>query len=1020
MKKSLFTIAILLLTLSITAQTSANRSQQTVIADALALLPADNKQEYDRIMQELTSTGEDGIRLLIGKLNTQKKGRNPAVEYALSGITHYVSGRGKENLCTIVANAYLKSLNGENTTTVETFINEQLRILGKGKTADTHISLSKNQRNDTQAGEKAARIYAVRTLLSSQKERGLKTLQVALKDHCREYRTAALDAFSPFAGKTSYKALLKTLLKARPNVKADIINWLSREALSPDKRALIFEVSTGKEALLRQLDDTDFDVKQATANALLALRDTQAIPALAKMLTDRDPKVIELGKSTLSATKADICTHIAGIIHTTTDLGRIATLELFAERKSTENLKTVLFSIQSGTPEVKAAACKALKDVVTEKDEETIAALMLSVSEKDVPAVRQAYMVTILPLPAAEQVNHLKRNMARSGNRKHLYYMPLAATGDPDALTVINEGFESADKDTRDAALNAMLNWSGSDAASLIFDICKNPAAIEYFDRAFETYVKKVSTLSLTGENRLIFLRKAMEIAKTDNQRNLILKHIGQTGTYLALLYAGEFLDQAALKENAAQAVMTVALNHKEYTGANVTALLEAAAAALSNPDADYQRQSIRKHLSELPQEKGFISIFNGKDLTGWQGMLAPPNDNPLKRATLNPAEYLQQQKEANILMHRDWIVENGLLAYIGHGYNNLCTKKKYGDFEMYVDWRLDPDGHDADAGIYLRGTPQVQIWDIARTNVGAQVGSGGLYNNRTNPDKPLKLADNKIGEWNTMHIKILGDRVTVNLNGQLVTDNTILENYWDRSLPLPSLEQIELQAHGSKVYYRNIYVKEFESLKPFELSSQEKEEGFRSLFDGISMDHWTGDTVNYQLEDGCISVRPKQSFGGNLYTKDEYSDFVFRFEFQLTPSANNGVGIRAPMEGDNAYNAMEIQILDSEHPVYADIKPYQHHGSVYGVIAAQHGAMKPVGEWNEEEIYANGDYIRVTLNGKVILDGNIREASKDGTLDGIDHPGLLNKSGHIGFLGHGSELKFRNIRIKELVSVHQ
>jgi hypothetical protein len=180
-------------------------------------------------------------------------------------------------------------------------------------------------------------------------------------------------------------------------------------------------------------------------------------------------------------------------------------------------------------------------------------------------------------------------------------------------------------------------------------------------------------------------------------------------------------------------------------------------------------------------------------------------------------------------------------------------------------------------------------------------------------------------------------------------------------------------------------------------------------------MYEWTGNLTDYQLEDGNISVHPSQSFGGNLYTKKEYANFAFRFAFQLTPSANNGVGIRAPMEGDNAYNAMEIQILDCEHPIYHDIKPYQHHGSVYGVIAAEHGAMKPVGEWNEEEIYADGDHIRVTLNGKVILDGNIREAAKDGTVDHQAHPGLFNKSGHIGFLGHGNELKFKNIRIKEL-----
>jgi hypothetical protein len=263
-----------------------------------------------------------------------------------------------------------------------------------------------------------------------------------------------------------------------------------------------------------------------------------------------------------------------------------------------------------------------------------------------------------------------------------------------------------------------------------------------------------------------------------------------------------------------------------------------------------------------------------------------------------------------------------------------------------------------------------------------------------------------------------VGDRVTVKLNGVLVVDDVILENYWDRSQPIFPIEQLELQAHGSKVWFRNIYVKELKRAEPFQLSEQEKKEGFKVLFDGTNMYQWTGNTVDYTIEDGCISMNPSKAFGGNLYTVNEYADFVYRFEFQLTPGANNGVGIRTPMEGDAAYVGMEIQILDCEHPTYSYITPLQHHGSVYGIIPAKAdhpSAFKPAGEWNEEEIYAKGDYIRVTVNGQVINEGNIREATKNGTADKQEHPGLFNKKGHIGFLGHGSPVKFRNIRIKEL-----
>ena len=384
----------------------------------------------------------------------------------------------------------------------------------------------------------------------------------------------------------------------------------------------------------------------------------------------------------------------------------------------------------------------------------------------------------------------------------------------------------------------------------------------------------------------------------------------------------------------------------------------------------------------------------------------------------MKPAELAKAQKEADERMVQDWKVENGLLVFDGKGYDNLCTEKQYGDFEMYIDWMLDPAGPEADAGVYLRGTPQVQIWDTARVNVGAQVGSGGLYNNQTNRATPLKVADNKLGEWNSFYIKMVGDRVTVYLNGELVTDNVILENYWDRNMPIFPVEQIELQAHGSKVYYRNIYIKELERQEPFKLSAEEEKEGFKILFDGTNMYEWTGNTTDYTLEDGCISLNPSRSFGGNLYTKKEYANFVYRFEFQLTPGANNGIGIRTPMDVDAAYHGMEIQVLDCEHEIYKTITPLQHHGSVYGIIPANANhtsAIKPVGEWNEEEIIADGDHIKVTVNGVVILDGNIRDAVKNGTADHKEHPGLFNKKGHIGFLGHGSPVKFRNIRIKEL-----
>ena len=198
-------------------------------------------------------------------------------------------------------------------------------------------------------------------------------------------------------------------------------------------------------------------------------------------------------------------------------------------------------------------------------------------------------------------------------------------------------------------------------------------------------------------------------------------------------------------------------------------------------------------------------------------------------------------------------------------------------------------------------------------------------------------------------------------------------------------------------------------------LSKKEQKQGYQLLFDGKTMDQWTGATDSYIPENGTITIHPEKGSGGNLYTKKEYSDFDFRFEFKLTSGANNGLGIRAPLEGDAAYVGMELQILDNTAPEYKDLHPYQYHGSVYGVVPAKRGYLKPVGEWNDEEVIAKGPRIKVILNGTVINDADITEAREKGAMDGRQHPGLKRDKGHIGFLGHGSVVQFRNIRVKDL-----
>jgi len=190
----------------------------------------------------------------------------------------------------------------------------------------------------------------------------------------------------------------------------------------------------------------------------------------------------------------------------------------------------------------------------------------------------------------------------------------------------------------------------------------------------------------------------------------------------------------------------------------------------------------------------GFKALFNGKNLRGWKALVG----DPPSRARMAPDKLAEAQAAANEKMGQHWSVQDGAIVYDGKN-NSLCTARDYGDFELLVDWKIPPGG---DSGIYLRGSPQVQIWDNPE-------GSGALYNNQKNPRTPARKADNAPGEWNRFRILMVGDKVTVFLNDVLVTNAVTMENYWERDKPIYPTGQIELQHHGSLLYFRNIYLRE-------------------------------------------------------------------------------------------------------------------------------------------------------------------------------------------------------------------
>ncbi|MDB5302274.1 MAG: hypothetical protein JWO87_3937 [Phycisphaerales bacterium] len=416
--------------------------------------------------------------------------------------------------------------------------------------------------------------------------------------------------------------------------------------------------------------------------------------------------------------------------------------------------------------------------------------------------------------------------------------------------------------------------------------------------------------------------------------------------------------------------------------------------------------------LNHAPE--GFTNLFEGKTLEGWRGRKG--DYSPYDEAKLSKEQLAAEQTKWNADRDKHWTVDTakGEIVSDGHGVF-LATGKDYGDFEFYVDWLMV--SHNGDSGVYLRGYPQVQVWDpdnAREVGNGANKGSGALWNNNAdNPGKwPLVRADNPVGQWNTFRIKMIGSRVWVWLNGKPTVDGQILDNYFDRSRPVLPTGPIELQTHGSEIRFRNIYAREIPTTEANATLDKLASTGFESIFNGKDLTGWAGPVDEYQVHEGAIMCKPGK--GGTLHTEQEYGDFEARLEFKLPPGGNNGLAIRYPGHGDTAYEGMcELQILDDTATKYKALDPRQYCCSVYGVVPAKTGYLRPLGEWNYEHVVIKGHTIKVELNGNIVTEADVSTVHE--FMANSKHPGLMRTKGSFGFAGHNDPVEFRNIRIKKL-----
>ena len=1110
MKKIFITILLAaLMPFAAGAQDARQRTAETIVADALAQLPAQTPKAFDSLMQELAATGADGIRMMAAMLVPAAEGKNAPVEYAINGVVSYVTAAGREELAREIRAGLTDAVAASTDKSNQAFLLSQLQLcataaeapvfvkyaadeyladyavrglistpgtdgeilalidaspapdallayaaaekrlaaaepallkwaadpktgtptkeavynaLAKCGTAASIAPLAAAAKADGYAFTKTdatgayvallARLAAagnskavaaakalrktgmpqnVRAaglgiVLGTDAKKQTPELLAALKDADREYRCAALDFAGDFADDALYAAVVKKMPSLSDAAKTDVVSWLGARHAASQANAVIAAISSADEELAL-----------AAIRAAGKIGGQEALNALVAQLGGAHAKEASAALAAFNGKpNAAFVAALDG-----TPATQANALKLVAKRRITTAADKVFALLGSGDKAVRTAAYDALAGVTTAGDFDRLCDLLDKAQGDDVKAL-QAGLKNALAKESSDMQYKMVAGQMAAAPEKARYYPLLAQAASKEAIDALLAA------DDRQAAFAALLTVQNPAMVDVLYDLARqNPA---WTDAAISRYTDFVSKSRNTPMRKYQLYRRGLEAKPSPKVQNKLLKALSKTPVFPALTLAMNYMDAPATAETAAMVVKTVAAKNPALGGETVAAALKKAqevyaGLAKSDADAGYAVDEIKGLLAKLPAE-GFVPASLAPE--AWKAVAGDPN----ARRAMKPKALAKAQQEADAAAAGTWNAADGVLTG-ATGTPTLGSAKEYENFCLIVEWKTD-----GEAGLGIRSIPQIAL---GGRNAGAL--TGNMLHENTAP-----AAANRPGEWNTMEVRVVNDRVTVVLNGITTCNNVILENTCNREIPAYTEGQILLVGGTAPVSFREMYVRELPPTPRFELSPEEAAEGFEVLFDGTSMHKWTGNTTNYVPVDGTIYVTAQYGGSGNLYTKKEYGDFVLRFEFAFDrEGVNNGIGIRTPMGVDAAYHGMEIQVLDHDAPIYKNLRVYQQHGSVYGIIPAKRVKFPPLGTWNVEEIRAVGDRITVTVNGEVILDGDIRQACQghnvapDGgknnpyTVDHKNHPGLFNASGHIGLLGHGAGIKFRNIRIKEL-----
>ena len=606
----------------------------------------------------------------------------------------------------------------------------------------------------------------------------------------RQYRARALDLAAQVPGQETTEKWLGLIPTVSPEAQADIIDMLGERG---DKTALLL--------VLENLKNGEKAVRLAAIPAAFKLGGREALPNLMPLLSAGDDEEIVLVKQALLGAPGEWTVALAaGAFTDAPPLAKKALIEVLAARQAREHADLIWEVVKNGSEVVRPAALAALESVVRGDDlPQTIDLLLAATSPAEVLSLQNALAAAARRIPDPERrADLILTALAKEkGARRTDLIRPLARIGGAKALQAVIAETNSPDPQARTGAVYALSQWPDMGASEALLDIVRTAADRKYGYLAVQGYVRLVNASGMPADQRLGLLKGALETAKEANEKNLVVAALSGIRTRESFRTAVFLLSDPVLRAKAAESAARIAMpvpGDKGIAGIETARCLKKASVFLED---DGFREQVERRTADILVQEGFVSLFNNEDLLGWKGLV----EDPVQRAKMGPVELRSAQQKADDDMRLHWKVLDGVLIFDGKG-QSLCTTHNYGDFELFVDWKIEPGG---DSGIYLRGSPQVQIWDPAK----GPEGSGGLYNNQIWPPKPLVPADNPVGSWNTFHILMTGDRVTVFLNDVLVVDDVIMENYWERGKPIYPTGQIELQAHSTPLDFKDIYLRE-------------------------------------------------------------------------------------------------------------------------------------------------------------------------------------------------------------------